>query len=192
VLLPDGTVRKRRVNYNDPGHAHELTFPCFRRLPLLSKDRTQQWLVEALGAARRKWDIELWAYVIMPEHVHVLLCPRPTEYDIAAIRKSIKQSVARRAIRYLRASSPAWLERLLVTEGGRRFHRFWQAGGGYDRNICKAKTAWSAVHYIHANPVRRELAATETDWKWSSARWYVGLEDVVLPMDNCPPDPPLA
>jgi putative transposase len=188
VLLPDGTVRKRRTNFNDPGHAHELTCSCFRKWPLLSKDRTRQWLVEALDAARRRWDFELWAYVVMPDHAHVLLCPRTAEYDIAGIRKSIKQSVARRAIQFLKSEAPEWLERLAVVEGGKRSYRFWQAGGGYDRNIQNAKVAWSAVHYLHANPVRREMAATPVDWRWSSARWYAGLDDVVLAMDDCPPD----
>ena len=38
--------RKHLKSYNIPGHAHELTFPCFHRLPLFSKDRTRQWFVE--------------------------------------------------------------------------------------------------------------------------------------------------
>ena len=48
MLLPDGRVRKRRESSNEPGQAHELTFSCYRRMPLLSKDRTRQWLVDAL------------------------------------------------------------------------------------------------------------------------------------------------
>jgi putative transposase len=189
VFLPDGTIRKRRANFNDPGNAHELTFSCFHKLPLLSKDRTRKWLVEALDVARRQWDFEMWAYVIMPDHAHVLLCPRQAEYDIVGIRKSIKQSVARRAIQLLKAEAPIWLQRLEVVEGGKRSYRFWQAGGGYDRNINNVKTAWSSVHYLHANPVRRELVTSPTEWKWSSARWFAGLDDVVLRMDDRPPDP---
>ena len=189
MLLPDGRIRKRRKNFNDRGHAHELTFSCFEQLPLLAKDRTRRWFVEALDVARRKWDFELWAYVIMPEHVHILLYPRPDQYDIAAIRKSIKQSVSRRAVRFLRTEAPRWTERLVVVESGRRFHRFWQPGGGYDRNVYKAKVAWASAEYIHANPVRRGLVAQPTDWEWSSARWYAGDDGVILPMDDCPPDP---
>ena len=191
VRLPDGTIRKRRKNCNEPGCAHELTFSCYHGLPLLSKDRTRRWFVGALDAARSKWDVELWAYVIMPEHAHVLLCPRQHDYAIAAIRKTIKQSVARRAIRYLRERNPEWLEHLLDVEGRRSFYRFWQAGGGFDRNIVKADTAWASVSYIHANPVTRGLAACETEWQWSSARWYAGMDGVVLTMDDCPPSPPV-
>src|SRR5260370_13050246 len=65
--------RKLCRSYNTPGEAHELTFSCFRRLPLLSKDRSRQWFVEALDGAWRRRDVLVWAHVIMPEHVHVIV-----------------------------------------------------------------------------------------------------------------------
>jgi len=65
---------------------------------------------------------------------------------------------------------------------------FWQPGGGYDRNIRKAKTAWASVAYIHDNPVRRGLVRRPEDWEWSSAKWYAGQQTVKLAMDACPPD----
>ena len=65
--------RKRCRGYNTPGEAHELTFSCFWRLPLLSKDRSRQWFVEALDDAPRRRDFLVWAYLIMPEHVHVIV-----------------------------------------------------------------------------------------------------------------------
>ena len=184
----DGTYRKVRKSFNDPGHAHELTFSCYKRLPLLSKDRTRLWFIEALDRARRRWRFDLWAYVIMPEHAHVLLLPRESDYDISMIIKSIKQSVGRKAIEFLRANSPQWLARLAVpTSKTRVEHRFWEAGGGYDRNIDRGKTAWHSVEYLHNNPVRRGLVQVALDWEWSSARFYAGESDVRLKMDGGPP-----
>jgi hypothetical protein len=69
-------VRKTRRTWNEPGHVHFLTYSCFRRLPLLTRDRTRRWVLESLDSARQSLDLALWAYVIMPEHVHVVLCPR--------------------------------------------------------------------------------------------------------------------
>ena len=100
MLLPDGKAQKRRKTYDIPGHAHELTFCCQRRYPFLSKDRTRQWFVEALDRARGKLNLELWAYVIMPEHAHVLLLPRPVQYSISLILKTIKQPVAQKAVNF--------------------------------------------------------------------------------------------
>jgi putative transposase len=189
MRLPNGTTRKTRRSYNEPGHAHELTFSCFGRLPLLGRERARRWVIDALGLARKKHHLELWAYVIMPEHLHVLFLSRRASYDIARILQTIKQPVARRTIAWLKASDPAWLARLNRAEsaGQARYH-FWQSGGGYDRNIANIKTAWAVVDYIHNNPVRRGLVQHSTEWAWSSARWYARREDVLLPMDGVPTD----
>jgi putative transposase len=189
VQRDDGSYRKTRKSFNLPGQAHELTFSRYKRLPLLSKERSRMWFIDALRQARTRRDFDLWAYVIMPEHAHVLLLPRREVYDVAMIFKSIKQSVARKAIDYLKGSSPDWLDTLKVpTSTGRIEYRFWQAGGGYDRNIERASTAWHSVDYIHNNPVRRGLAARPTDWEWSSARCYAGEGEIRLAMDGRPPD----
>lgn len=191
MRLADGRYRKLRRLSDVPGEAHELTFSCYRRLKMFSRDRTRCWLIEALGAARRRHGFELWAYVIMPEHVHVLLYPNRDEYDTGAIRQSIKQPVGRKALNWLKSNSPAWLVELRkVSANGRVHHRFWQPGGGYDRSVMKVETAWATVDYIHHNPVRRGLVEQPVEWAWSSARWYEGEGEVVLAMNGIPPGPP--
>ena len=142
MRLSNGRVRKLRKSCEQPGCAHELTFSCYQRRPFLGKDRTRHWFIEALRRAREVHDLELWAYVIMPEHAHVLLLPRRDDYSLSAILKSIKQSVARRAVLYLRKERPERLRDIEVRRpSGRLEHRFWQQGGGYDRNIVDAGTA---------------------------------------------------
>ena len=101
------------------------------------------------------------------------------------IRQSIKQPVARRATRFLRQHSPQWIEKLTARQpGGKVRCRFWQDGGGYDRNIVSPKALWSTIQYIHANPVRRGLVRHPSEWEWSSARWWDGQDDVKLTMDG--------
>ncbi len=187
MQIRPGPIRKTRRFFNDPGHAHELTFTCYRRMKLLDRDRSRNWMVFALEQARRRWEFELWGYVIMPEHVHVLLFPKQHNYDMSMIVKSIKQSVARRAVGWLRLNAPAFLPRLRVRwPNGREEYRFWQQGGGYDRNLFNDRSAWASIQYMHANPVRRELATSEIHWRWSSARWYAGLDDLAIAMDSAP------
>jgi len=182
--------RKTRRTWNEPGHAHELTFSCHKRWPPLSRDRTRRWFLEALEAARRRQDISVWAYVIMPEHVHLLVWPRDASCAISSILKAIKQSVARRAVAYLRGHAPDWLERLrVVRPTGRVEYRFWLQGGGYDRNIIGEDAAWQMIEYVHLNPVRRGLVQQPTDWPWSSARAYAGITQVPLQIDEPPPVP---
>ncbi len=184
MILRDGTIRHRRKSIDLPNHAHELTFTCYKRYKLLSRDRTRQWLVDAFDKARHKSDLHLWAYVIMPEHVHVIVVPQRSEYQTGEILKALKGGVGRRAINFLSRVNPQWLERLAVRRSSDRIERhFWQPGGGYDRNLVTMKALSQAVQYIHANPVRRDLVESPTDWEWSSARWYEGDEKVKLRMD---------
>ncbi|MCA9269226.1 MAG: transposase, partial [Planctomycetales bacterium] len=92
--------------YNDAGHAHALTFTCFHGRPFLSRDRARNWTVQAIAQAAEKHEFDVWAYVVMPEHVHLLISPRLADYDISLILATIKQSVARRAISFVRRESP--------------------------------------------------------------------------------------
>jgi len=169
---------------NEPGDAHALTFCCFQRQALLNADRTRRWFLEALDAARAKHAFDLWAYVIMPEHVHVVIWPREPVYSISEILSDIKQPVTRRAIKYLRTQAPAFLRRLRDEQpSGKVAHRFWQRGGGFDRNLFKPDAIHAEIEYMHANPVRRGLVERPEDWPWSSARYFAGRADVPLALD---------
>jgi putative transposase len=138
---------------------------------------------DALDEAHRKLAYPLWAYVVMPEHVHVIVYPGDAPQQMSAFLKTLKEPVARKAIRYLKDHRSAWLARVTVLEGPRVRYRFWQPGGGYDRNITSIEAVRAMIDYIHANPVRRGLVARAEDWEWSSARWYAGLRPVRLEMD---------
>lgn len=184
MWLDNGTIRHRRQSFNDPGHAHELTFSCYHGYKLLSKDRSREWFIDALDRARRKHRFLLFSYVIMPEHAHILTVPERWEYEVSAFLKSFKQSVSRRAMNFLRNTRPDWVERLTQRQpGGKVESHFWQQGGGYDRNIVSQDAFLSVIRYIHANPVRRGLVENPLDWEWSSARWWEGDKDVKLAMD---------
>lgn len=162
--------RKRCRRFNDIGHAHFLTFSCFKRQPFLSKDRSREWMIEAMATARDWHDFHLWAYVIMPEHVHLLLWPAQEVYSLSAILKTIKQSVTRKAISFVQKNAPGFRRQMEDCQpNGNLAHQFWQRGGGFDANLTEPKTIWNAIHYIHANPVRRNLCLRSTEWKWSSA-----------------------
>lgn len=177
-------LEKRRVRYNEPGQPRELTFSCYQRYPFLSQDRTRQWLGEALEEARRTFGYQLWAYVFMPEHVHLLVYPGEAPERMSRFLQAVKEPVARRAIAHLKRHEPSWLARVTVREGQRVRHRFWQPGGGYDRNVISSAALRAMIEYLHANPVRRGLVVRAEDWEYSSARWYAGQRPVRLEMDS--------
>ena len=173
-----------RRRYEGFGHARYLTFSCFRNQPFLSRDRAATWLAEALRTAREKELFDLWAWVAMPTHVHVLLLPSEG-VTVGRILSAIKQSVSKRALVYLRRENPAGLKAMKDRQpNGRVSYRFWQRGGGYDRNIWSPKGIREKIDYIHANPVRRELVARPQDWRWSSWHAWATGEDDPVPIDR--------
>jgi putative transposase len=182
-----GSRRPHRRTYNTPGHAHELTFSCYHGYQFLSAERACQWLARAIDAARIAHDFDLWAYVFMPEHVHLVVHPRQRLYEMADIRQAIKEPTARNAIDYLREHAPHWLPKIAVKKQDRIRHLFWQRGGGYDRNIEEPATLQRMIDYIHLNPVRRGLVERAGDWKWSNAAWYVRGEGPIK-LDPIPPE----
>jgi putative transposase len=162
---------------NEFGHAHELTFTCYHGYPcypFLKAQRTCDWLADAVNDARREFDFQLWAYVFMPEHVHLLVCPKQRGYNMSLILKAIKEPVGRKAIKHLSEHAPQWLPRITVKHGRRMARRFWQPGGGFDHNAMESKVILAMIEYIHGNPVRRALVSKPEGWKWSSAGWVEG------------------
>lgn len=178
---------KRRRRFDEVRMPRELTFSCYARLPLLSRDRTRQWFVDALATARQEWPIDLWVWVIMPEHIHLLVAPRESGLRVGEFLGQIKEQVSRNAMIWLESHAPEWLPRLTVREGKKNRRRFWQPGGGYDRNIAEVETLYACLNYIHLNPVKRGLVERAEDWEWSSARWYAGETPTLLDMDRTLP-----
>lgn len=176
--------RKRRKRYDEPGHAHCLTFSCFHGQSFLKGQRASGWLAESIRAAREQWGFDLWAWVFMPEHVHILLRPRDGT-RVGDILRSIKEPVSKKAAYWVRKNAPEFLPRMLdVGAGGRQVVRFWQIGGGYDRNIVGIQELREKTDYIHKNPVRRKLVQTPAEWVWSSyAAWQSGIDEP-LPIDR--------
>ena len=179
--------QSRRKSYNIAGHAHELTFSCFRRYPFLKAEHCCQWLAEAILAARERHDFALWGYVFMPDHVHLIIFPRGEQYEISRILEAIKRPVGVQAIRYLQATSSPWLNRLTRRRGQRTERLFWQSGGGYDRNITSPRTLLRMLDYLHENPVRKGLVTRAQDWLWSSIGHYAGASSPLL-VDVIPPE----
>jgi putative transposase len=126
----------------------------------------------------------------MPEHVHILIWPRKPDYDISNILKSIKLSVAKQAVSFVRSESPGFLKHNTDRQpSGRVCYRFWQRGGGYDRNLFETEAIHQQIDYIHQNPVRRNLCERAEDWHWSSAADHARIRTgpLSVQLESLPP-----
>lgn len=162
-----------RIALPEQSRVRFLTFSCYRRLPLLARDRSRRWLIDSLNEARLRLGFEIWAYVIMPEHVHLLVWLDLTPCRVEHLRAAVKRPVSANARRHLeRIGAEGWLRRLTVQKGARAEFRFWQKGHGFDEHLETDRAVADVIDYVHANPVRRGLVDHPTDWWWSSARFY--------------------
>jgi len=165
--------RKQIRHFHEPGDLHELTFSCYRRMPLLTNDLWRERLCRSIDKAMNRWRFRLVALVLMPEHVHLLVFPTENPLQIDRLLSAIKQPYSVRIKQSLVATGSPLLRRLTVQERpGKTAFRYWQEGPGYDRNLSTERAVMSAIDYLHDNPVRRRLCRAAIDWKWSSARWY--------------------
>lgn len=157
-----------------------MTFSYFRRKPLLTNDGWRGLLSTSLNLACAEETFQLAAFVFMPEHVHLLVLPRNTNARIGRLLARTKQPVSKQVREMLEDVHSPLLEQLTVQERpGKQCFRFWQEGAGFDRNVFSREAVAASIDYIHANPVRRGLCLRTTDFKWSSARFY--LQNTVDP-----------
>ena len=171
------TLKRREI----PGHVRYLTCSCYQRLPLFENDWTKNAFAEHLSLVRDRLDVALYGWVIMPEHIHLLLTPALPRVTVTDVLRALKRPFARKVLgRWRRLDAPMLRQ---VCDARRKPH-FWQRGGGYDRNIVTDHELYEKLAYLHANPVRRRLVARPTAWTWSSALWYERREG--LNMDPLP------
>ena len=173
--------RKRLRRIEVPNQPRFLTFSCYRRLPLFSNDAIKRAFIGEIRQARDRMHFRLLAWVIMPEHVHLVVVPSLPSHPVSKITAALKSPFARVVLNRWRALHAPVLRQLTTPSGETRF---WQAGGGYDRNARDEAEVHEKVNYCHNNPVTRGLVAAPTDYIWSSAKWYARMRaDAILTID---------
>ena len=148
--MPSGLRR-----FQQSGQSHFLTFSCFRRQANFSSAETYDLLLQCLENMRRRFALCIYGYVVMPEHVH-LLVNEPKQVSLAG------------AIHFLKLS---FAKQLRSRRGAVESGSFWQKRY-YDRNVRDAREFTIKLRYLHRNPVKRGLVKEPGEWKWSSFRHY--------------------
>jgi putative transposase len=141
--MPSGLHR-----YQQAGQLHFLTFSCYHRHAHLGTAKARDLFEQSLEAMRIRYDFAVCGYVVMPEHVHLLV----SESKKAILSKAIQ--ALKLSITVQRRERPFWLVRY------------------YDFNVWTEKKRVEKLRYMHRNPVERRLVVKPQDWAWSSFRHY--------------------
>ena len=168
---------RQRKRYEIKNQPRFLTFSCYQRLALFNNDKIKNRFVEHLSDVQQTKSFELVAWVIMPEHIHLLLTPDLPDHPVPNILETLKRGFAREVLSHWRSLQAPILSRIGRANGTMYF---WQRGGGYDRNVRDEKELQEKFDYIHNNPCKRGLVESPTDWPWSSARYAAGKTNHIL------------
>lgn len=121
--------RKTLKRYEIAHHARGLTFSVYRRVQLLDRPEVAASLLRAIAEACAKQRWHVLAYVVMPDHAHLLVVPTEDAPDTPRLLSGIKRLSSYRINRMLTEDEIAGL----TTPRGS--FRLWQAGCGHDRNL---------------------------------------------------------
>ena len=160
------------------GTARFVTFGCFRRRHLLADAAACEIVLTELARLRDHRNVRVLGYVIMPDHVHLILHP-PDDIRLGTAIGVFKTRTAHRILE--------------LWNDGRRQSRIPRRDNGeaavwqrrcYDHNCRTDEIVIEKLKYCHDNPVKRGLVDRAEDWPWSSCRWYLGHREGVFPIDE--------
>ena len=166
-------------HYDHLGIARFVTFTCYQRQGLLTSPVPRRAVVDELIRLRSDDDMKILGYVVMPEHVHLVLLP-PDDVKLAPLIGALKARSAHTILEWMR-SDPERSRWIMARDGVNA--AVWQKRC-YDHNCRTTEVVVEKVKYCHDNPVKRGLVAQPEDWPLSSCRWYQGQRKDVPEIDG--------
>ena len=144
-----------------PGYPHHVTQRGNRQLATFFVDNDYQDYLELLSANLQKAEVAIWAYCLMPNHVHLVAVPEATD-GLARLLRITHHKYARFINERFGWQGHLWQE---------RFHSF----------VMDEAHLFAAVRYVELNPVRAGLCAEPYHWPWSSVHAHLfGRPDPVV------------
>ena len=170
-----------RVSQDTP--AYYLTSVTKDRLPVFRSDSINTITCLALDEARRSGDFQIFAYVIMPDHLHLITS---CHLKVPETLRFVNGITAHRIITYLKQSGYDISLQKLRRESGARQHKYslWDHHPNA-RLLTNESSLMQRINYTHQNPVKLGLVDRAEDYKWSSSRQWRGcpLGDELLIVD---------
>ncbi len=163
---------KFRISRDTPGLY--ITIVAKDRLPVFRTDAIKAIACNALDEARKVGGFLLFAYVIMPDHLH-LMTDRPKK--ASDVLRYVKGRIGHDVIEHLKESNYQSSLDKLQHEDWKRNHRYslWQQESNVFEAFSEA-VFMQKVNYLNQNPARAGLVERAVDYRWSSARFWQRCE----------------
>jgi|SRR5215831_12258532 len=170
-------MARKWSNRNLPGALHYVTGNVHHRWQIFTRPECCQAFIQECQELRNDWPFKLVAYVLMPDHVHLIVNPR--DGRILELTGKLKSQAARRIIR----AAPDISFIVGEDEEGNPIHQVWQES-------FKAVPLWSPwmiwqkINYVHSNPLKAGLVKSVADYRWSSYKAFYFQETDPITVDR--------
>jgi putative transposase len=165
-------------HYDHDGRARFVTFCTHKRIPLLTNNTFRKAVLGTIRFVGSEFKLRLLGYVLMPEHVHLVLVP-PEEVRLGGAVGEIKRQSALWIHDLLQKQGGMLMDQMTIIRDGVPRFVLWQRRC-YDHNCHTEKDVWEKVNYCHNNPVKRGLVKSPERWEWSSYRYYADGTNALL------------
>ena len=168
-----------------PDSVYYITSVVYNRLPIFTTASYVIALIDSLNFYRYKQQYKLLGYVVMPDHVHLLIWLQGV-FTISDIMRDLKKFTAVRIIRQAEVEGRhEWLTAFeqAGTITGRSQNKVWQ-DSFWDKIIYSDKMLRQKLNYIHRNPVRAGLVESVEAYPYSSYRNYVNDDNSLILIDK--------
>ena len=172
-----------------PGELQFVTTSTYRRTPIFRSERFCRFFVQRLKEVRQEFNCLLIGWVLMPEHLHLLLQPPPAESTPTVI-KELKEETAKRILKTLRRNQQhPWCRKMLArfrlppSVHDESYFRLWQRRF-HPFNVYSEEKRREKLNSMHNNPLKRGLVSSPGECPWSSWRFYFLRDASLLPMDR--------
>ena len=166
------------------GHAHFTTINVYKRIHILENYKFCDLIIENLEYYRKKFQYKLLGYVILPDHLHMIVIPNSrTKYS--DVIRDFKKGTAFAVIKRLsNTKNQDLLDKFSLNPVKRdQCRSIWQRKY-FDFNIFSGKKFLEKLEYMHNNPVNLRLVKNPEDWKYSSWRNYHLGDSSIISIDE--------
>lgn len=156
-----------------------LTLTIVDWVDIFTRKECRDIVIESLKYCQEAKGLELYSYVIMSNHVHLVAKAKEESKGLSALLRDFKKFTAGKLIEFVKNSGKEsrrewilhrfeWNARKLSNQR----HRVWQSGN-HPTAVYTPKVVWEKINYIHQNAVRSGLVEEAEDYVYSSAKNYV-------------------
>lgn len=163
---------------------HFLTFTVVGWIDIFTRDTYREIIIESFEYCKREKGLILYAYVIMSNHIHIIV-KTDSEKGLSAVIRDFKKFTAKKIISELnnnKESRRDWMLQLFkhYAKSNKRNaeYQFWKQDN-HPIELVSRKWIVQKLDYIHLNPVNGGWVDLTEDYKYSSARNYAGLKGVM-------------